>query len=81
MERMFLTYSSYALSLGKSGISGGRRGAMDVFMLNLLFNFGITLVELQSKILFSRWLGLLDLLLFFGTFGWNAIVEFFVTPV
>ena len=75
---MFLIYSSYALSLGKSDISGGRYGAMDVFMLNLLLNFGITLVELQF---FSRWLGLLDLLLFFGTFGWNEIIEFFVTPV
>ena len=51
MERMFLINSSYALSLGKSGISGGRRGAMDVFMLNLLLNFGITLDS--SENLFS----------------------------
>ena len=45
MERMFLIYFSYVLSLGKSGISGGRRGAMDVFMLILLLSFGIALAE------------------------------------
>ena len=45
MERMFLIYFSYVQTLGKSGISGGRRGAMDVFMLILLLSFGIALVE------------------------------------
>jgi len=45
MERMFLIYSSYALSLEKFGISGGRRGVIDAFMLNLLLHFGIALVD------------------------------------
>jgi len=45
MERMFLIYSSYALSLEKFGISGGRRGAIDAFMLNLLLHFGIALAD------------------------------------
>jgi hypothetical protein len=50
MERMFLIYSSYALSLEKFGISGGRRGAIDAFMLNLLLHFGIALADPLQKL-------------------------------
>ena len=69
MERMFLIYSSYALSLAKFGISGGRRGVIDEFMLNLLLHFGIALADPLQKLHSYMYLGLLDLLSFFGIFG------------
>ena len=46
---MFLIYSSYALSLEKFGISGGRHGVIDAFMLNLLLHFGIALADPLQK--------------------------------